>query len=27
MSRGMPSWAHLPAERRWQIVTYLRSLK
>jgi cytochrome c oxidase cbb3-type subunit 3 len=27
MSRGMPSWGHLPAERRWQIVTYLRSLK
>lgn len=27
MGRGMPSWAHLPAERRWQIVTYLRSLK
>ncbi len=27
MSRGMPSWAHLPAERRWQIITYLRSLK
>jgi len=27
MRRGMPSWAHLPAERRWQIVTYLRSLK
>jgi mono/diheme cytochrome c family protein len=27
MSRGMPTWGHLPAERRWQIVTYLRSLK
>ncbi|HXN49693.1 MAG TPA: c-type cytochrome [Bryobacteraceae bacterium] len=27
MSRGMPSWAQLPAERRWQIITYLRSLK
>ncbi len=27
MSRGMPSWGHLPAERRWQIIAYLRSLK
>ncbi len=27
MRRGMPSWAHLPAQRRWQIITYLRSLK
>ena len=27
MRRGMPSWAHLPAERRWQIITYIRSLK
>ncbi len=27
MRRGMPSWGHLPAERRWQIVSYLRSLK
>jgi mono/diheme cytochrome c family protein len=25
--RGMPGWGHLPAEQRWQIVTYLRSLK
>jgi mono/diheme cytochrome c family protein len=24
--RGMPSWSGLPAERRWQIVTYLKSL-
>ena len=27
MGRGMPSWGHLPAERRWQIITFLRSLK
>jgi mono/diheme cytochrome c family protein len=24
--RGMPSWSGLPEERRWQIVTYLKSL-
>ncbi len=24
-SRGMPSFAHLPEPRRWQIVTYLQS--
>lgn len=24
-SRGMPSFAHLPVQRRWQIVTYLKS--
>jgi mono/diheme cytochrome c family protein len=24
---GMPSWASLPARQRWQIVTYLKSLK
>jgi glucose/arabinose dehydrogenase len=24
---GMPSWSHLPEPERWQIVTYLRSLK
>lgn len=27
MRSGMPTWAQLPAEQRWQIVTYLRSLK
>jgi cytochrome c oxidase cbb3-type subunit 3 len=27
MQRGMPSWAHLPEARRWQIVTYLKTLK
>jgi mono/diheme cytochrome c family protein len=26
MRRGMPSWAHLPEQQRWQIVTYLKSL-
>jgi mono/diheme cytochrome c family protein len=24
--RGMPSFAHLPEARRWQIITYLQSL-
>ncbi len=27
MRRGMPSWAHLPEARRWQIVTYLKTLQ
>src|SRR5258708_22085964 len=26
LKRGMPSWSRLPDERRWQIITYLRSL-
>ena len=26
LKRGMPSWSGLPAERRWQLVTYLKSL-
>ncbi len=26
MRHGMPSFAHLPAPQRWQIVTYLKSL-
>jgi mono/diheme cytochrome c family protein len=25
--RGMPSWSGLPVQRRWQIVTYLKSLR
>lgn len=25
--RGMPSWSGLPDARRWQIVTYLKSLR
>jgi mono/diheme cytochrome c family protein len=25
--KGMPSWASLPERQRWQIVTYLKSLK
>jgi mono/diheme cytochrome c family protein len=27
LKRGMPSFAHLPEAQRWQIVTYLKSLK
>lgn len=27
LRRGMPSFAHLPAAQRWQIVTYLRTLR
>jgi mono/diheme cytochrome c family protein len=27
MRRGMPSWAHLPEAQRWQIITYLKTLK
>ena len=26
LRRGMPSWSHLPDERRWQLVTYIKSL-
>lgn len=26
LRKGMPSWSGLPVERRWQIVTYLKSL-
>ena len=26
LRRGMPSFAHLPAQQRWQIVTYLKTL-
>lgn len=26
MLKGMPSWAGLPEQERWQLVTYLRSL-
>ena len=26
LKRGMPSYAHLPDQQRWQIVTYLKSL-
>ena len=26
LRRGMPSWSHLPDERRWQLVAYLKSL-
>jgi glucose/arabinose dehydrogenase len=27
VDNGMPSWASMPEEKRWQIVTYLKSLK
>ena len=27
LSRGMPSYAHLPEAQRWQIVTYLKRLR
>ena len=27
VSNGMPSWATLPEQARWQLVTYLKSLK
>ncbi len=27
LAHGMPSWASLPAEQRWQLVTYLKSLQ
>ena len=26
LRHGMPSWSHLPDERRWQLVTYVTSL-
>jgi mono/diheme cytochrome c family protein len=25
IARGMPSWAQLPEEQRWQIITWLKS--
>jgi mono/diheme cytochrome c family protein len=25
--RGMPSFSHLPEQQRWQIITYLKTLK
>jgi mono/diheme cytochrome c family protein len=27
LAHGMPSWASLPADQRWQLVTYLKSLQ
>lgn len=27
LRRGMPSWSKLPEEQRWQLVTYLKTLK
>jgi hypothetical protein len=26
LCRGMPSFAHLPEDQRWQIITFLQSL-
>ena len=26
LPHGMPSWSRLPAQRRWQIVTYLKKI-
>ncbi len=27
VNNGMPAWANLSEQKRWQIVTYLKSLK
>ena len=27
LAAGMPSWSRMPVERRWQIVTYLKSFR
>ena len=27
MAQGMPSWAHLPEEQRWQIIAWLKTLE
>lgn len=27
LNRGMPSFAHLPEARRWQIISYLKTLR
>jgi len=27
IARGMPSWSGLPEQRRWQIVSYLKTLR
>ena len=27
LNRGMPSYAHLPEPQRWQLVTYLKTLR
>ncbi len=27
MAQGMPSWAQLPEEQRWQIIAWLKSLE
>jgi mono/diheme cytochrome c family protein len=27
LARGMPSWSRLPEQQRWQIITYLKTLR
>jgi len=27
LARGMPPWAGIPEQRRWQIVAYLKTLR
>ncbi len=27
LAHGMPSWANLPAEQRWELVAYLKSIQ
>ena len=27
LRRGMPSWSRLPEQQRWQLITYLKTLK
>jgi len=27
LRRGMPAWSHLPAEQRWQIIAWLKSIQ
>ncbi len=27
LRRGMPSWSHLPEQQRWQLITYLKTLR
>ena len=27
LRRGMPSWSHLPAGQRWQIITWLKTIQ
>ena len=27
LRRGMPSWSYLPEQQRWQLITYLKTLR